>query len=160
MIFPNSLVKLAWLPKLPRRMTLAFQQCHLQVCLWGEETEAMPFKTLPPTVDTFSAGDHYLRFLPRSHLLCELIFVMWDMKLFNLWCVCVCAWNTTLASSLHHQSEAESCNRWRRSIKSLLEAPRTCWKRSIKSVFDVPRITESWKKHIYIYISTHTTRKL
>ena len=26
----------------PKHMTLVFQQCHLQVCLWREETEAMP----------------------------------------------------------------------------------------------------------------------
>ena len=162
MIFPNSLVKLAWLPKLlrdtkPQTYDISFSAMpppglSLTWRDWGNAS----FKTvtLPPTVDTLCASDHYPRFLPGSHFLCELIFVVWVRhEIFQL---VACAGNTTLASSLHHQSETESCNRWRRSIKSVLEVPRTCWKRSIKSVFDVPRITESWKKHIlYIYKHAH-----
>ena len=52
----------------PKHMTLAFQQCHLQVCLWRHQgsTHCVPATTTP-------------RFLPGSHLLRELIFVMWDM---------------------------------------------------------------------------------
>ena len=87
MIFPNSLVKLAWLPKLlrdtkPQTYDISFSAMpppglSLTWRDWGNAS----FKTvtLPPTVDTLCASDHYPRFLPGSHLLCELIFVMWDM---------------------------------------------------------------------------------
>ena len=73
----------------PKHMTLAFQQCHLQVCLWREETEAMPHSRLwlchqrsthcvPATTTPGFFLD--LTFSANSFLLCETCF-------FNLWCV-------------------------------------------------------------------------
>jgi hypothetical protein len=73
----------------PKHMTLVFQQCHLQVCLWREETEAMPHSRLwlchqrsthcvpATTTPGFFLG---LTFFANWFLLCE-----WDMKFFNLW---------------------------------------------------------------------------
>ena len=71
-------------------MTLAFQQCHLQVCLWREETEAMPHSRLwlchqrsthcvPATTTPGFFLD--LTFSANSFLLCETCFFL------NLWCV-------------------------------------------------------------------------
>ena len=80
----------------PKHMTLAFQQCHLQVCLWRHQgsTHCVPATTTPG----FFLD---LTFFANSFLLCETCF-------FKL---VVSAGNATLASFLHYQSEAESCNR-------------------------------------------------
>ena len=80
----------------PKHMTLAFQQCHLQVCLWRHQgsTHCVPATTTPG----FFLD---LTFFANSFLLCETCF-------FKL---VVSAGNATWASFLHYQSEAESCNR-------------------------------------------------
>ena len=92
----------------PKNRTLAFQQCHLQVCLWRGEKQAMPFSRLchlrsthcvPATTTPGFFLD--LTFFANSFLLCETCF-------FKL---VVSAGNATWVSFLHYQSEAESCNR-------------------------------------------------
>ena len=70
-------------PKHMTHMTLAFQ--HSRSVFDVKRLRQCLFKTLPPTVDTLCGSDHCPRFLPGSHLLCELIFVVWDMNMFNLW---------------------------------------------------------------------------
>ena len=74
----------------PKHTTLVVQQCHLQVCLWREETE-------------------------------------------ETWC----------SRSMKKVLEVpRTC--WKLSMKSILEVPRTCWKRSIESVLEFPRTC--WKR--------------
>ena len=113
----------------PKHMTLAFQQCHLQVCLWREETEAMPHSRLwlwdqrsthcvPATTTPGFFLD--LTFFANSFLLCETV----RHDFFQL---VVRAGKTTLASSLHHQKR--TC--WSRCIWSHTVQRENLWKDSM-----------------------------
>ena len=142
----------------PKHMTLAFQQCHLQVCLWREETEAMPHSRLwlchqrsthcvPATTTPGFFLD--LTFSANSFLLCETCFFLtcgecWEChfgQLFALsewsWVLqpllkCVCRLVALKSANFLLQDCQEDEEQQKRSSKSVLEVPRTCWKRSIK----------------------------